>query len=424
MAGTIFKHSGALAATVGTLVAVGLLVLTTLAVGVRPAEAVDGGGEFNLTDNTTNDFSPSYSPSGEKIAYRGVATNDIYIINVDGMGKVNLTNDARQERDPSWSPDGQKIVYSRWDGQDWEIYTIDATGGTPSQLTNNTTDELELSWSPNGEKIAYEGYDGQGRDKEIYTINVDGTGEFNVTNNNTYDTDPSWSPDGQKLAYSGRDPEGTDPEIYTIDATGGTPSQLTNNTTADTELCWSPDGRRIAYKGRDIAPRDNEIYTITIGSARKVSQVTHNLRNDGEPSYSPDGEKIAYEGEDGQDKEIFLRMIDKTPPRVTRTTPANKATRIAPGANVVARFSEAMQGSSVTTATFKLRKAGTTRFLGATITYDPATKRATLNPNNLRSGATYVATVTRSAKDLAGNSLDQNSNTAGNQNKTWKFKVR
>jgi len=83
-----------------------------------------------------------------------------------------------------------------------------------------------------------------------------------------------------------------------------------------------------------------------------------------------------------------------------------------------------MQGSSVTTATFTLKKAGTTTFLGATITYDPATKKATLNPsNNLQSGVTYVATVTSAAKDLAGNSLDQNSTTAGNQNKSWKFKV-
>jgi hypothetical protein len=28
-----------------------------------------GGGRFNVTDNGRNDFSPSYSPSGKKIAY-------------------------------------------------------------------------------------------------------------------------------------------------------------------------------------------------------------------------------------------------------------------------------------------------------------------------------------------------------------------
>ena len=52
------------------------------------------------------------------------------------------------------------------------------------------------------------------------------------------------------------------------------------------------------------------------------------------------------------------------------------------------------------------------------------TKKATLDPSaNLRSGATYVATVTTGAKDLADNRLDQDSTTAGNQKKTWEFKV-
>jgi hypothetical protein len=134
--------------------------------------------------------------------------------------------------------------------------------------------------------------------------------------------------------------------------------------------------------------------------------------------------QILVDGFNGQQGTFTLRVIDKTPPKVTSTTPANNARGVAPGANVIATFSEAMQGSSVTTATFKLKKAGTTTFLGATVTYDPATKKATLNPNNnLRLGATYVATVRRGAKDVAGNSLDQNATTAGNQNKSWKFTV-
>src|SRR3712207_4611195 len=76
------NHLGALAATAGTLVAVVLLMLMLLVVEVRPAEAVGGGGRFNVTNNTTNDHSPSYAPSGEKIAYRVSGSdelhNDIY----------------------------------------------------------------------------------------------------------------------------------------------------------------------------------------------------------------------------------------------------------------------------------------------------------------------------------------------------------
>ena len=84
-----------------------------------------------------------------------------------------------------------------------------------------------------------------------------------------------------------------------------------------------------------------------------------------------------------------------------------------------------MQASSVSTISFKLKKAGTTTFRPATVTYDPATKTATLNPNsNLQSRSTYIAVVTTGAQDQAGNSLDQNASLAGNQAKSWKFKVR
>jgi hypothetical protein len=116
--------------------------------------------------------------------------------------------------------------------------------------------------------------------------------------------------------------------------------------------------------------------------------------------------------------------IDTTSPSVTGTSPANNATGVLRGANLTATFSEAMQASTINT-TFRLRKSGTTTNLAAAVSFDPATKRATLNPNaNLQAGATYVATVTTGAKDLSGNQLDQDPNTAGNQSKSWQFKVK
>jgi hypothetical protein len=92
---------------------------------------------------------------------------------------------------------------------------------------------------------------------------------------------------------------------------------------------------------------------------------------------------------------------------------------------VRANFSEAMQAGSINSNTFSLRMKGTTTSIGASVTYDSATNRATLNPKaDLKAGATYIATITTNAKDLAGNQLDQDPNTAGNQPKVWNFKVR
>jgi hypothetical protein len=48
-----------------------------------------------------------------------------------------------------------------------------------------------------------------------------------------------------------------------------------------------------------------------------------------------------------------------------------------------------------------------------------------LKPNRpLKPGVTYTVTVTTAATDAAGNALDQNPNTAGEQPKVWKFTVK
>jgi hypothetical protein len=119
------------------------------------------------------------------------------------------------------------------------------------------------------------------------------------------------------------------------------------------------------------------------------------------------------------------KPTDTTPPKVTSTVPDAGATRVAPTVNVKATFSEDMMASTINKTTFTLRKQNTTGFVAATVTYDPSTDTATLDPtNSLRRGATYKASVNLGAQDQAGNPLDQNESLSGSQRKDWTFKVR
>jgi hypothetical protein len=123
---------------------------------------------------------------------------------------------------------------------------------------------------------------------------------------------------------------------------------------------------------------------------------------------------------------------DPTAPRVESTSPTSNATRVDPTTNVTAFFSEEMLASSIEDTTFKLTKKGSTTKIGAMVKYFPDDlftaefdPRATLDPNSsLRSGLTYKAVVTKGAKDVEGNSLDQDPTTTGLQQKTWLFTVR
>ena len=112
-----------------------------------------------------------------------------------------------------------------------------------------------------------------------------------------------------------------------------------------------------------------------------------------------------------------------TPLAVTKAVPAGGAAEVSPTANV----NHDMNASTITSSTFKIRKQGTTTWLGATRsvnnTISPTSTNgssqsvATLNPNSeLTSNSTYQVVVvggSSGVKDLNGNALSAN--------KIWTF---
>jgi hypothetical protein len=106
---------------------------------------------------------------------------------------------------------------------------------------------------------------------------------------------------------------------------------------------------------------------------------------------------------------------DTTAPTVTGTSPAAGATGVAVTANVTGTFSEAMDASTITPATFTLTTGTTT--VPAAVTYNSTGLVATLNPDaDLAAGTTYTATIrggTSGVKDVAGNALAAD--------RTWTF---
>ena len=122
---------GALAAAAGTLAAVGLLLLIMVVVEAGPAEATFPG-----------------KPA--KIAYQGSDGQDaeIYTIKSGGGGKKQLTDNSTADFEPSYSPSGKKIAYQGEDGPngDYEVYTINPGGGSKFRVTDNNTGDYTPSW--------------------------------------------------------------------------------------------------------------------------------------------------------------------------------------------------------------------------------------------------------------------------------------
>ncbi len=84
----------------------------------------DGSGITNLSNSPDSDeYSPAWSPDGQKIAFTtsfysptSGFQNDLFVMNVNGTGVRRITYGIGAY-EPEWSPDGSKIAYvSEWEG--------------------------------------------------------------------------------------------------------------------------------------------------------------------------------------------------------------------------------------------------------------------------------------------------------------------
>src|SRR5207244_248868 len=91
-------------------------------------------------------------------------------------------------------------------------------------------------------------------------------------------------------------------------------------------------------------------------------------------------------------------------------SPAPRATGVPLNTTVTASFSKAMTAATITTATFRLRAAGSTADVPATVTVNAAGTVATLTPSSpLVQGTVYTATVTAAVTDAIGTPLGADS---------------
>jgi hypothetical protein len=125
-----------------------------------------------------------------------------------------------------------------------------------------------------------------------------------------------------------------------------------------------------------------------------------------------------------------IYVTDTIAPKVDAVNPVEGAEGVVRTTNVTATFSGRMDPDTLNTTTFKLFKVNkngaTSRITDAPVRLSQDGLTARLNPfgsldTRLAKNTKYKAVVTTGAKDLAGNSLDQDDTTMGNQQKVWYF---
>lgn len=229
---------------------------------------------------------------GSKIAFtaKSKTTSAIYAMDFDGANAYKVSNNSSQNILPSWSPSGGQIAYTSFMRNNPDLYVAAAGGGRPTKLSSQRGMNTGASWSPDGKHLALTlSKDGN---PEIYVINAsDGSIVRRITNDRAIDTSPSWSPDGGQLAFVSDRNGG--PQIFVVPAAGGTARQVSFNGSYNTTPTWMPKAGKhvIAYTTRDAATYD--IVTLDLDT-KAMTRVTQNEGSNEEPAFSPNGKAIAF----------------------------------------------------------------------------------------------------------------------------------
>jgi TolB protein len=229
---------------------------------------------------------------GSKIVFtaKGKGTSAIQAMDFDGANAYRVSNNSSQNILPAWSPSGAQIAYTSFMRNNPDLYVGPAGGGRPDKLSSQRGMNTGADWSPDGSKLAVTlSKDGN---PEIYVISAkDGTILTRITNDRAIDTSPAWSPDGSQLAFVSDRAGG--PQIFVAPASGGAARQVSFNGSYNTTPTWSPlPGKRIiAYTTRDGGVYD--IVTLDLDS-KAMTRITQNEGSNEEPAFAPNGRAIAF----------------------------------------------------------------------------------------------------------------------------------
>ena len=223
----------------------------------------------------------------------------------DGANAYRVSNNSSQNILPAWSPTGGQIAYTSFMRNNPDLYVAPAGGGRPNKLSGQRGMNTGAAWSPDGKQIAVTlSKDGN---PEIYVISAaDGSIIRRITNDRAIDTSPAWSPDGSQLAFVSDRNGG--PQIFVVPAAGGAARQVSFNGSYNTTPTWMPKAGKhvIAYTTRDGNTYD--IITLDLDTKAMI-RITQNEGSNEEPSFSPNGRAIAF-ARAGQG--VFIANADGT----------------------------------------------------------------------------------------------------------------
>ena len=243
--------------------------------------------------------------AASRIAFSRVLADgsiEVFVVDSDGENLRRITNKGTISKSPTWHPSGDRLAYVHY--PDWEagkIHELDFRTGRVRMLDpGREGQQVTPAYHPNGREIAF-GLFGHHRtglfsyDWELDCCLV------HIQGGRWEDISPTYSPDGSRIAFNSNRLGTNIPQIYVVSSRGGqadlispyTPGMAGYFTSPD----WSPTGNRVAFHGRIQRFGRYQILVAEVAArGARVLQLTADGDNQ-DPSWAPDGRHLVFAGE-------------------------------------------------------------------------------------------------------------------------------
>jgi dipeptidyl aminopeptidase/acylaminoacyl peptidase len=263
-----------------------------------------GGAARRLTRHPKNDFSPTFSPGGDTIAF--VATRGsgeepkpaIYMLSLEGGDPWAFGSYDEAVGEVRWSPDGRWLAYVKtdtlpksvreWRKKKWDqvvederlqypaLWVVEVATGKQRRLTSGPHYVWNVRWSPDSRSIAFlVSPTGKPDDENLTDIGIVPVEGGALRTLGVIGSPFAWSPDGRWIAWAGpsdRNAYVAKSDLWIIPAAGGRPVNLSAGFDEDAEApAWSPGSDTLFFHSAQGATTMLAAVSLGGGAVRLVA---------------------------------------------------------------------------------------------------------------------------------------------------------